>query len=85
MPVCARAIIQPDGSYLLGLDPSVTDPTTCAYVVETGSEAGISSLFALTPSDASQIAGAIAVVWAGAWGIRLLGKFLSHEERYQDE
>jgi len=72
MPVCARAIQQPDGSFLLGLDPSETNPSTCAYVVDTGTESLIGSLAAMSPSDALVIAGAASVVWAGAWALRVL-------------
>lgn len=85
MPVCARAIEQPDGSYLLGLDPTETNVTTCPYVVTTGAESGFASLFDLTPEEASLIAAAIALVWAIAWGFRLLGRHITHEERFNDE
>lgn len=85
MPICASAIKQSDGSFLLGLDPSVTDPTTCPYVVETGSESGFASLFSITPAEAGLLAVAVSSLWALAWGIRQLGKFISHEERSQNE
>jgi len=50
----------------------------CPYVVFTGSEALDiqSSPFRLSVSDASSIAWAIGLVWAAAWGIRLLADFL---------
>lgn len=70
MAVCARAILQSDGSYLLGIDPSVTDSATCAYVVETGSESLLFSLAAMTTDDALVISSAVAAIWAAAWGLR---------------
>lgn len=85
MPVCAIAIEQPDGSFLLGLDPSVTNPSTCAYVVETGSESLIGSLAAMTPNEALVISAASAGVWAVAWGFRLIGKSLNLNERSDHE
>lgn len=84
MPVCARAIQQQDGSYLLGLEPSVTNPSTCAYVVETGSESLISSLAALTPDDAQAIAVAVAGLWGIAWAFRLIAQSMSISERNED-
>lgn len=85
MPVCAVPVKQADGSFLLGLDPSVTDSSTCPYVVETGGESGLSSLLSITASEAGLLSVAIASLWALAWGIRQLGKFISFEERSQDE
>lgn len=85
MPVCARAIQQPDGSFLLGLDPSETNPSTCAYVVETGTDSLIGSLAALSPSDALTISAYAAGVWAVAWGFRMLTRAVSIFEDSQDE
>lgn len=76
MPVCAKAIQQPDGSYLLGLDPSVTNPSTCEYVVETGAESFYGSILTMTPEQALQVSGAVCFLWASAWVIRELIRFL---------
>lgn len=84
MPTCARAILQPDGSYLLGLDPSETNPSTCAYVVETGTESLLGSMAALTPDDAQTIAVAVAGLWAVAWVFRLIAQSMSTPERNED-
>ena len=74
MPVCARAVVQPDGSFLLGLDPAVTDLTTCAYVVETGSASGWRELGNMSIENAQVIGGFVGVVWAVAWGFRAVAK-----------
>lgn len=85
MGVCARAVLQADGSYFLALDPAETNPATCAYVVETGSEYSIGSLATLTPDEALTISGAVAGLWAVAWGIRQVAQLLSIHERSYDE
>lgn len=72
MPVCARAIQQADGSFLLALDPANTSPATCAYVVDTGSESAWAELGSMTIEEASYITGIVALLWASAWGIRAL-------------
>lgn len=80
MPVCAKAVQQPDGSFLLALDPANTSPATCSYVVDTGSESAWAELGAMTINDATVITGAAAAVWAIAWGIRLLASFLTSDK-----
>lgn len=77
MAVCARAVQQPDGSFLLGLDPAVTDLTTCAYVVETGSATGWRELGNMSIDNATEIGSYVGVVWAIAWGFRAVAKSLS--------
>jgi hypothetical protein len=81
MPVCARAIQQPDGSFLFGLDPAITDLSACAYVVNTGSDEVIASLFSLSLVDASVIGFAVLALWAGCWGIKQLAYLL--KDRYE--
>jgi len=76
MPVCARAVAQPDGSLLLALDPAVTDTSTCAYVVETGGETGWLQLSNLDIPGAEVIAAYIAGVWAIAFGFKAVRQFL---------
>jgi hypothetical protein len=81
MPVCAKAIQQADGTYLLALDPANTQASTCAYVVDTGSSSAWAELGSMTINDATVITGSAAAVWAIAWGIRLLAQFLnSHKD-----
>jgi hypothetical protein len=74
MAICAVAVQQPDGSYLLGLDPSVTDPATCAYVVETGGEGALGSLLSLTTDQALLIGAQIWALWALCWGIKQVAR-----------
>jgi hypothetical protein len=70
MASCARAVQQADGSFLLALDPSQTDPAVCAYVIESGQESVLGSLGTMTTDDALVISGAVALLWALAWGLR---------------
>lgn len=76
MAICAYAVQQPNGSYLLALDPSVTDPATCAYVVETGVESALGSLASLTTDQASIIGGAVWALWAVCWGLKQVARSL---------
>lgn len=69
MPTCAQAVQQADGSLALVLEPSVSDVSTCAYVVQSGSEVA-DSLVALTAEDGAAISTMIVSVWAAAWGVR---------------
>jgi len=80
MAICAIAVSQPDGSYLLGLNPAVTDLSTCAYVVESGSDSVLYSLAGMTISDATVISSAIVAVWALAFGFRQLAMFFNSKE-----
>lgn len=84
MAICAIAVLQPDGSYLLGLDPSVTNPATCAYVVETGAESVIGSLGSLSVPDATLISACVFALWATAWGVKQVIRVLMENENVQD-
>ena len=66
MATCAVAVQQADGSYLLSLDPSVTDVTTCSYVVQSGADLG-NSLLTMSVTDGLLISGAMVGVWGAAW------------------
>jgi hypothetical protein len=74
MPVCARAIQQPDGTLLLALDPTVSDTSTCAYVVETGASNAWTELGNMSIADAQLIGACVGGVWAIAWGFKAIGK-----------
>jgi hypothetical protein len=69
MPACARAVQQADGSFALVLDPSATDLTACAYVVETGAELG-NSLVTFSASDGALLSSGVIGCWVAAYGIR---------------
>jgi len=71
MPACARAVQQADGSYALVLDPSATDLSTCAYVVQTGAELG-NSLVSFSASDGALLSSGVISCWVAAYGIRSL-------------
>lgn len=79
MAVCARAVLLPDGTYSLALDPAVTDLTTCAYVVETGSASGWRELGNMSIENAQVIGAYVGLVWAIAWGCRAVSKTLSYQ------
>lgn len=69
MATCAVAVLQPDGSYFLKIDPSVTDVSTCSYVVQSGADIA-NSLFSMSAEDGSLVSVGIVSVWAAAWGIK---------------
>lgn len=75
--ICANAVQQPDGSYLLVLDPVQTDYGTCPYVVESGSETAWASLSGMTIDNALVISASVCGLWALAWGIRQLAMSFS--------
>lgn len=76
MAVCARAVAGPDGALLLALDPTRTDLSTCAYVVEDGASNAWRELGSMSLQNASDISLAVGLVWAVAWGIKTIGRTL---------
>lgn len=85
MSICANAIQQSNGTYTLALDPTVTNPSTCAYVVETGSESVLGSLGAMSISDAETISMGIACYWALMWGFRQIANLALNIGDSKDE
>lgn len=80
MTVCARAIQQPDGTLLLALDPTNTNLSTCAYVVEDGSSTAWRELGNLSLNDAQTIGFCVGLLWVGAWAFKTIGRVIpSHE------
>ena len=73
MPICAIAKETADGLVLV-LDPMQTNPATCPYVVETGSESLVGSLAALTPDQALIIGTAVWGLWALCWGFKQVAR-----------
>lgn len=74
MPVCVKAIPQPDGSLVLALDPTSTNLASCPYVVESGASNAWRELSNLSVSDAQQLGLAIGLFWSIAWVFKTLGK-----------
>lgn len=72
MPVCARAVQQPDGTLVLALDPTVQDLSTCAYVVDDGASNAWRELGNMSIQDAETIGIGVSIVWAIAWGFRAI-------------
>jgi hypothetical protein len=84
MSVCAKAIQQQDGSLLLALDPTITDTSTCAYVVDTGASNAWRELGNMSIGDAQVIAAYVGGVWAIAWGLKAIRKSISTYEASND-
>lgn len=82
MPICARAIQQPDGSFLLGLDPSVIDVSTCPFVVQTATESA-NSFLSISAQDGLTISYAIFACWAVAWAFKSLITTLQDDHNEQ--
>lgn len=80
MGVCAKTVRQDDGTLLLALDPSVTDTSTCAYVVETGASNAWSELGNMSIQNAELIGAYVGVVWALAFGFKAIRKSISVNE-----
>ena len=77
MAVCARAVQQADGTLLLALDPTVTDLSTCAYLVEDGASNAWRELGNMSIENAQLIGMYVGGVWAVAYTFRLLRKAVS--------
>lgn len=75
MATCAVAIQQSDGSYVLQIDPSITDVTTCSYVVQSGADVA-NSLLTMSAEDGGLISAGMVSVWATAWGIVQLARVI---------
>ena len=75
MATCAVAVIQSDGSYGLKLDPSITDVSTCSYVVQSGADVA-GSLLMMSATDGATYSAAIVALWIGAWIFKMLIKTL---------
>lgn len=74
MPVCARAIQQPDGTLLLALDPANTNLATCPYVVEDGASNAWRELGNMSLDNAQEIGFSVGLLWIGAWAFKTIGR-----------
>jgi hypothetical protein len=76
MPLCAA--LNADGA--LVVQGSVTDTTTCSYVVFTGAEASVlqASPFNLSLSQGAVIGGSILTLWGMAYAFKSLARLLNH-------
>lgn len=77
MPVCARAIQQPDGTLVLALDPTNPDLSTCPYVVDDGASNAWRELGNMSIENAQVIGISVGCAWAVAWGFKALVKAVS--------
>lgn len=85
MAACATAVQQADGSFLIALDVTNQNLSTCPYVLESGAEFSTGSLLDLSPEQATQLATAIAALWVAAWCMRALIRTLGSSDHDQDE
>lgn len=74
--LCVEASL--DGQIFV-VDPQPTDTSGCGLVLVSGLEASQSPL-SLTVEQASQLGGAILLVWGVAYVFRVLARFLSQSE-----
>jgi hypothetical protein len=69
MAACAKAVQQPDGRFVLEVDPAATELTACQYVVQSGPELS-NSLMLMTAEDGAIASGLIVSCWITAYYIR---------------
>lgn len=69
---------------LVLVNPQPADMSACQMVVGSYSEMS-SELTRLSPTEGAQIAGAILLLWAIAWTIRVIVRTLNVDERNQNE
>ena len=78
MPVCARAVQQPDGALYLALDPTTQDLSTCAYLVDDGASNAWRELGNMSIENAQVIGTAVMLVWAVAWGFKAIARAITN-------
>lgn len=84
MPVCAKAIQQPDGTLLLALDPTNPDLSTCPYVVDDGASNAWRELGNMSIDNAAVIGMSVMAVWAVAWGFKAITRAISNYSKEED-
>lgn len=75
MATCAVAVQQANGSYALFIDPSVTDVSTCSYVVQSGPDIA-NSLLTMSVQDGAIYGSAISGVFIAAWCFTAISRAL---------
>lgn len=71
----ARCVAIDDSGAVVDVVPQPADFRGCAYVLVSGSEV-TTSPWALTLEEGGLIGGAIALLWGGAFGLRMLRRAL---------
>lgn len=71
MAVCARGVQQPDGTVYLVLDPLASNVSTCAFVVQSGSDINNSFLL-MSAEDGGLFAAGLVSVWFSAYGVKAI-------------
>ena len=75
------------------VDPSTTDLSQCPYVLQTygeiqagtGAETFFGSVLSMSSESALQVSGAVGLLWAAAFVIRELTRFLRSREYAEDD
>lgn len=74
--ICIETIVIDGRQHVVVASPQPADVTTCGQVLASATEIG-QSPFALTTEQGAQIGGAILLVWALAWVVRMLVRALN--------
>lgn len=69
MATCVKVLSDGKGGPFLALDPSVSNVSTCAYVLQSGAEVG-NSILSMSAEDGALLSAGIVSVWAMAFAIR---------------
>lgn len=77
---CASIYLSGGQNYLVITSPQPADLSTCTYVVGNYSEFS-SGLTQISPEQGAQIAGAILLIWAMGWVIRVIARSLNVGEK----
>jgi len=73
-------------AYALVPDPSVTDLTTCRFVVESGASTNAwRELGNMSIENAQVISAYVGLVWAIAWGFKAIASSISQNEGEKNE
>jgi hypothetical protein len=81
MVVCVKSVVHPaTGTETLALDLSITDTSTCQYVLESGAANNWRELGNMSIENAQLIGVSVGVVWAVAFGFKLIISALRVDE-----
>lgn len=83
MPVCVAAVPNASGAYVLALDPGKTDISQCTYFIEDGASNAWRELGNMSLADAGVISTAVGVVWAIAFGFKMVIRAMRSDEATQ--
>lgn len=79
MATCLKPVVI-NGETFLAVDSTQSNLSACTYVVEDGANSGFNALFNMSINDALVISTAIGLLWAVAYGFRVLARFLASDD-----